>query len=332
MPKPKALFVLPENSYNRIYGGDERSAIESRIELVAPRQDPDVAKSNPAALAEVEAIFTGWGCPRIDSEFLLHAPKLDIVFYGAGSIKNLHTPSFWERGVRVTSAYGANAIPVIEFTLAQILLSLKHGFQLALSVKRDRNYSSKHVPPGAYGSTIGLVSLGMIGRGVCERLKSFDLNVIAYDPFATEEDAQALGIELVDLETVFARADVVSLHTPWLKETEKMIAKPLFLSMKPGATFINTARGAVVHEAEMAEALAERPDLFALLDVTYPEPARPDSPLWTLENVIITPHIAGSQGAECHRMAKFMLDELDRYLAGQPLQWEITQKKAAVMA
>lgn len=332
MSKPKALFVLPEDKYELIYGPAERERIESRVDLVAPRQDPDVADRNPAVLSEVEMIFSGWGCPRIDEDFLKKAPNLKIVFYGAGSIKRLHSPAFWDRGVRVTSAYAANAVPVVEYTLSQILFSLKHGWQHALSSLRDKRERDKHIPPGAYGSTVGIVSLGMIGRGVCERLKTFDMNVIAYDPFAKEQDATELGVELVYLEPLFAQSDVVSLHTPWLKETEGMITKDLFLSMKEGATFINTARGAVVDEPGMIEALQERPDLFAVLDVTYPEPPEENSPLWTLPNVIMTPHIAGSMGNECHRMARSMAEELERYLAGEPLVWEISRDRARVMA
>ena len=172
----------------------------------------------------------------------------------------------------------------------------------------------------------------MIGRLVRERLRPFDLKVLAYDPFIKPEDAAALGVTLVPLDVLFRKCDVVSLHTPWLKETEGLITGALLASMKPGATFINTARGAVVREAEMVEVLQQRPDLSAVLDVTDPEPPVANSPLYTLPNVLLTPHIAGSMARECRRMGRYMVEELDRFLTGRPLAWKIDKTKAALLA
>ena len=158
------------------------------------------------------------------------------------------------------------------------------------------------------------------------------MRVIAYDPFVDEATAAKLGVTLVTLEALFAQSDVVSLHTPWLPETVGLITGELIASMKPCATFINTSRGAVVWEEEMLDVLAARPDLQAVLDVVWPEPPAPESRLFDLPNVVLTPHIAGSMGAECHRMGRYMIDELDRYLAGEPLRWGITREKAAILA
>jgi phosphoglycerate dehydrogenase-like enzyme len=108
-----------------------------------------------------------------------------------------------------------------------------------------------------------------------------------------------------------------------------MITGAHIASMKQGATFINTARGAIVRENEMIEVLKQRPDLQAVLDVTYPEPPAAGSPLYTLPNVILTPHIAGSMDAECRRMGRYMVEELRRYVAGKPLRWEVTREAAA---
>jgi phosphoglycerate dehydrogenase-like enzyme len=102
--------------------------------------------------------------------------------------------------------------------------------------------------------------------------------------------------------------------------------------MKPGSTFINTARGAVVDEPALIEVFSRRPDLFAVLDVTYPEPPLPGSPLYTLPNIILTPHIAGSLHHECRRMGHYMVEELKRYLSGEPLLWSLTKEKAALLA
>jgi len=156
--------------------------------------------------------------------------------------------------------------------------------------------------------------------------------VIAYDPFVSAEDAAALGVTLCGLDEIFQRADVVSLHTPWLPETVGMITGAHLAAMQPGATFINTARGAVVREQEMIEVLQQRPDLLAVLDVTHPEPPVTGSPFYTLPNVILTPHIAGSMDNECRRMGRIVVEELQRYLKGEPLRWSISRQQAAIMA
>jgi phosphoglycerate dehydrogenase-like enzyme len=163
-------------------------------------------------------------------------------------------------------------------------------------------------------NTVGVISLGMLGRLVCEHLRRFELQVLAYDPLVSAEEAARYGATWRTLDEIFRQADVVSLHTPWLQETEGLITGAHLASMKEGATLINTARGAIVREAEMIDVLQQRPDLLAVLDVTWPEPPLPGSPLYTLPNVILTPHIAGSLDAECQRMGQIVVEELQRFV------------------
>jgi phosphoglycerate dehydrogenase-like enzyme len=323
-PFPKAL--------EKIYGEEERAAVAGLADVYAPFQTGNSVAKNPGVLAEAEVILSGWGAPAMDGGFLAAAPNLRVVLYGAGSIRRVATPAFWERGLRITSAYAANAVPVSEYALAAILFSLKRGWHFAFSAQREKALPRQGQVPDAYGSTVGLVSLGMVGRLVRERLRPFDLRVVAYDPFVTPEEAHVLGVDLMSLEDLFASSDVVSLHVPLLPETEGMILGSHLASMKRNATLINTSRGAVVREAEMVEVLGERPDLWAVLDVTHPEPPEPDSRLFDLPNVVLTPHIAGSLGNECRRMGRLVVDELRRYVAGEPLKHEITRERAALMA
>jgi phosphoglycerate dehydrogenase-like enzyme len=156
-------------------------------------------------------------------------------------------------------------------------------------------------------------------------LAPLDLHVIVYDPFLDETEADALGIEKVSLANLFQRSDVVSLHTPLLPETRGMITGKMIASMKTGATFINTSRGEVTKESELISVAVNRPDLHFVLDVTDPESPNPDSPLYTLPNVVLTPHIAGSAGGECRRMGRCMVEELERYIAGEPLRWAVSR-------
>jgi len=328
----KGLYILHTDAFDKIYGPHEREDIARLVDIYAPRQSADAVKADPSILVQAEVIFTGWGGPRMDAEFLAAAPQLKVVFYGAGSIKRIVTDAFWDRRITITSAFAANAIPVAEYTLSQILFCLKHGWHYALTIKRDQSYPVRTRVPGAYGSTVGLIALGMIGRRVCQLLEPFDLKVIAYDPYVSPSEAEALGVELCSLDELFRRSDVVSLHAPWLKETENMITGTHFAAMKPGATFINTARGAIVHEPQMIDVLRRRSDLLVVLDVTYPEPPAPGSPLYTLPNVVLTPHIAGSLDTECRRMGRSMVEELQRYVAGEQLHWSISKEQAALLA
>ena len=178
----------------------------------------------------------------------------------------------------------------------------------------------------------GLVSLGMVGRLVRERLRPFDLRVVAYDPYVTPKEAQVLGVDLMP-PGGFVRVvgGCFATHAAGC-ETDGMILGSHIASMKRNATLINTSRGAVVREAEMVEVLEERPDLWAVLDVTHPEPPEPGSRLYELPNVVLTPHIAGSLGSECRRMGRLVVDELRRYVAGEPLEYEITRERAALLA
>ncbi|MFA6963023.1 MAG: hydroxyacid dehydrogenase [Opitutaceae bacterium] len=328
----KGIFILDTHAHELIYGEALHAEISRRVDLVPGVHTKKFIEDHPELLADVEVIFSGWGAPVMNAEFLAKAPKLRAVFYGAGSIKAITPDAFWARGITVTSAYAMNAIPVSEFTLATILLSLKRTWHYALETKRLRAYPNKVNPPGAYGSKVGLISYGMIARLVRERLKPFDLEVLVYDPFLKPSHAAEANVKLVSLDEIFAQCDVVSLHTPWLKETEGMIRGHHFERMKDGATFINTARGAIVNEPELIEVFSRRPELTALLDVTWPEPPVAGSLLYSLPNVVLTPHIAGSQERECRRMGQLMIDEFDLWSKGEIMKWAISKEKAAVLA
>ncbi len=322
----RGLFILRPQYLNVIYGDEEQRDIRKLVDMYAPPQTAESVKENPDILHDAEVIFSGWGAPELDADFVAHAPNLKVFFYGSGSIRGVATDAFWDRGLIICSAYGANTVPVAEYCLSQILFSLKLGWKSVFTIKREGRYPPRWHVPGAHGTTVGLISLGMIGRLTAQLLKPFDLNVLACSSMAPDAAAE-LGVELCSLEEVFLRSEVVSLHTPWFPETENMIRGKHFRMMKPEATFINTARGAVVNEPEMIEALQERRDLWAILDVTHPEPPEPGSPLYTVPNVVLTHHIAGSMHAECRRMGRYMINELERYLAGEPLQWAISREE-----
>ncbi len=331
----QAIYCLNPGSFELIYGPKERQDVERLVGGSVPFVDPESLRAGDEVLHGVRYLFSGWGCPVLDQDLLAHLPDLEAVFYAAGSIRYFTTDEMWNRGIRVFSAWGANAVPVAQYTLGQILVNLRAAFANAREVRSRETFQgipAAKACPGLYGSTVGLVSLGMIGRMVADSLSSFEVNVLAYDPFVSEEAGKKLGVEMTDLRSLFERSDVVSVHTPWLPETVGLLGKEHFSLMKPYATLINTSRGAILREDDLIEVLQTRPDLTAVLDVTWPEPPVKGSPFYTLPNVFLTSHIAGSQNAECHRMARYMIDEFIRYQNGEVLVWEVDRRKAETLA
>jgi len=328
----KAVFLAHKPHLLTAYPPDSRQEIASLWEIAGEDIEGEKWRDSVASLQDAEAIFSTWGMPRLDADFLAAAPRLKAVFYGAGSVKGFVTEEAQKRDLIVCSSWQANAIPVAEYSLATILLSMKR-FWHHMRKSPAEKHSDHNMPcPGNFRSKVGLVSLGAIGRDVARRLKSFELKVLAHDPFFPAEKAADLGVELVSLETIFSDCDVVSLHLPWLPSTEGMINRNLISSMKEGATLINTARGAVISEPDLCEVLQERPDLTAILDVTHPEPPLADSPLRVLPNVLITPHIAGSRSGEIARMGQWMIDESRRYLKNEPLHYQVPLDKLESLA
>jgi phosphoglycerate dehydrogenase-like enzyme len=324
----RALYLLENSAYEMVYGTDVRSRIAELVDVIGPQMPSEAIWKNKDLLSRVQVLISGWGGPRLDEAFLEAAPELKAVFYGAGSLAEVMTPAAWNRGIVVSSASAANAVPVAEYTLATILFSLKHGWHLARQTRTQRTFPPRDGAPGCWRTTVGLVSLGVIARKLLELLKPFDLQVIAYDPYVTADEARKFGVNLVSLPELFAVSDVVSIHTPLLPETTGLITGELIGSMKHGASLINTARGPIVCEEEMIEVAKAREDLQFVLDVAEEEPPTADSALYTLPNVVLTPHIAGSVGEECKRMGRCMLEEMERYVKGQPLERRVTQDLA----
>ncbi|GGU43407.1 hydroxyacid dehydrogenase [Lentzea flava] len=263
-------------------------------------------------LADVDVLITGWDCPPLDAAVLDTAPSLRAIVHTAGSVRGHVTAECWARGIEVSSAAVANALPVAEYTLAMILLSGKRVLERARDFRATRDPGERFPRDvGNFGRTIGVLSASMIGRRVIELLRPFDFHVLLYDPFVSAAEAAALGVEHVGLKDLFARSDVVSVHTPLLPATRGLVSRELLDLMRPGATLINTARGALVDQ----EALASS-GVAAVLDVTDPEVLPPGHPLWDCDNVVITPHLAGSQGNEWARLAETALAELRRWIGG----------------
>lgn len=324
VPVKNAVMIGSAWALDAAYPPNLRDALGRHVRLHPVTIEASQWSEHRKALADAHIVLSSWVMAPLNADLLAAMPQIEAVFHAAGTVKSFATNEASRRGVVICSAVEANAIPVAEYALGAILLGLKGFWAFQRAMKSGGNPHAHVAVPGSYGSCVGLVSFGAIGRRVARLLSRHNVKVLVHDPFLASATAKSLGVELVPLEELFQRSDVVSLHTPWLPETEKMVGAALLRSMKRGATLLNTARGALVDEDALCTVLRKRTDLTAVLDVTHPEPPAADSPLWSLPNVILTPHIAGSMGAEIARLGLWMSAEMIRYLRGLPLRHKIS--------
>ncbi|MEU5346400.1 hydroxyacid dehydrogenase [Streptomyces sp. NPDC020766] len=320
-PRPAALFAMTAENVPQIFPPDVLARLGDAVEI-----DPTLTAENFTdtrvrdALADTEILITGWGCPRIDEAVLDAAPKLRAILHAAGSVKGLTSPAVWERGITVSSAAGANALPVAEYTLAMILLAGKDMFAQRDRLRAQRAFPYGEIMPGVgnFGRRVGVVGASRIGRRLIELLHPFDLRVTLADPYVDATEAAALGVPLLPLDDLLATSDIVTVHAPQTPETHHLIGRRELALMPAGSVLVNTARGALLdHDALVEELRANR--LSAILDVTDPEPLPADSPLFDLPNAFITPHLAGSQGNEVARLGLAVTEEAERLQSGREL-------------
>ena len=332
----KAVFMTNGvGNIPNVYPEEIQNRLRAQVELLPGIVTESDLEARRDELKEVEVLFSTWGMlPLTEEQIKTYLPKLQYVFYAAGSVQYFARP-FLNLGIKVFSAWAANAVPVAEYAVAQIVLAGKGFFQSARRYYRQDRAAAAAFTAGQpcnYGIRVGLIGAGMIGKMVAERLQDYEYEVLVYDPFVSDETLAALGAKRAELAEIFATCQIISNHVANLPSTVGMINAQLLHSMLPNATFINTGRGAQVDENALIQAMIDEPDRTAVLDVTFPEPPVEGSPLLTLPNIFMTPHIAGSLGKEVARMGKYMAIECEKTLAGQPTQYEVTLKMLETMA
>ena len=312
-----ALFGTNQLQFGKVYTPEVLKKLAEYGEL-SEKINQSNLKENADFLKDCEYAFSTWGMPKFTKEEIKeYMPKLKAVFYSAGTVQYFARP-FLESGIKVFSAFAANAVPVAEYTFAQISLATKGFFQSAkfYRILTAKSLAHANASPGNFGCKVGLVGLGAIGCMVAEKLKALDVEVLAYDPFVSQEKAQEYGVKLVSLETIFSECDVISNH----------------LANKKRSTFINTGRGAQVAEYSLALSLLLHPSRTFVADVLKREVFPYINPLFWCPNAILTPHIAGSTGNEPQRMAYYMMEEMENLLADKPTKYEVTLESLERMA
>lgn len=286
------------------------------------------------ALGRAEVLITGWGTPALaplerwsPEEFALR-----LVAHTAGTVKQLVPVAAIERGVLVTHANDSLAEAVAEFTLGAIIMARRNAFAVAARFREGREPLPIAAQREVRGSTIGLIGASAIGRRVMKLLAPIEARLLLYDPYCTPAAAAEHGATLVELHELLRSSDIVTLHAPITAETIGMLGAAEFAAMKDGALFVNTARGRLVdHDALLRELQSGR--LSALLDVTDPtEPLPRDSPFFALENCLVLPHMAAVTLEARLRQGQMIVDETLRFLAGEPLRYQVTRARWDTMA
>lgn len=334
--KKKAAFFSSEEQINNAYNGEVKQKLYETLDFLDGYYTNESFADGKAReeLKDVEYVFSTWGMPVLEEKTIEKLlPKLKAVFYAAGTVQYFARP-FMRRGVRIFSAWGANAVPVAEVTVAEIILANKGFYQ---NVHRGGGEWTEHDAakpyPGNYNTDIGIIGAGMIGTLVINYLKNYRLNVRVFDPFLPDEKAAALGVEKVKtLPELFACCHVISNHLANNAQTVGMIDRTCFDRMDETAVFINTGRGQQVVEKDMIAALKAVPTRSAVLDVTWPEPPEKGSELYEMKNVFLTPHTAGSLGNEVQRMGEYMYDEYSAFITSGVTRYEVSEKMLDTMA
>lgn len=305
-----------EHAFDKVYAQGRSEQLAEITDLYPERITRENFLSHVDKLQDLEVIFSTWDMVKLTPEEIKMLPRLKAVFYAAGATNGWRKP-FEENGIIVCSATAANAIPVAEFALAQVLLAGAGAYRNsrecvdAYTTSQANNYRGY----GNYGSRVSILGNGAISTRLQGLLKHHDLEVVVVPSRAENRT--------VSLEEAFASSVVVVNLFPDRDDNVGVFNRPLFESMMDSAVFINVGRGRQVNEPDLIAVMKERRDLTALLDITWPEPPVDGSELYTVPNIQMTGHLAGSKSSELVRMADFMIQDFQRLEKGEPLQHEV---------
>lgn len=327
MSRPTVVITIGKSHYQRMFSQEAWDTLADYADVIHHEgKEPATKVELTALLLEADACITSWGVAPLDADVLASAPNLQAMAHMGSSVKRFVSDAFWQRGMHLTSAGIALARDVAETTLGLMIVGQKRIWPLSQHVRQggwrdspvwERSYSRE-----LYRKEVGIIGASNVGRCLIELLEPFGSTILLYDPFVNEIEASNLGVKKLDLESLLQRADVVSLHAPANEQTRHMLGAEQLASMKDDALLINTGRGSLIdEEALIKELKAGR--FFAFLDVTDPEPPADDSPLRRLDNVVVTPHIAGCID-NCTRMGELAVEELRRFFCSEPAIYQVT--------
>ncbi|MCS7024545.1 MAG: phosphoglycerate dehydrogenase [Bryobacteraceae bacterium] len=267
------------------------------IEMLRSEAGWEVIVSDPTSfaqhLADCEALFVR-SAVKVTKDILRQAPKLRVIGRAGVGVDNVDLDAATAAGVLVMNTPGGNAVSVAEHTLALMLALARRIPQASASTTAARWEKKKFLGTELRGKLLGVIGLGSIGREVVKRARAFEMRILASDPYVSSQAAADMGVELASLDRLYAESDYISLHVALTPETRRMLNREAFAKMKHGVRIINCARGELVDEAALVDAMHSGKVAGAGLDVFDPEPPRADNPLLQMPNLVATPHIGGS--------------------------------------
>jgi len=284
---------------------------------------------SPEALIETIPAYDGLvirSGTKVTREVVAAATKLKIVGRAGSGLDNVDIPAATKRGIVVMNTPGGNTVTTAEHTFALLVAMARRVPQADASTKSGKWEKKKFMGMELFQKTLGIIGVGAIGSHVAKLAQGVLMHVIAYDAYLSPEKAAKAGIELVDLDTLFARSDVITLHTPLTDETRHLIGAEAIAKMKTGVRIINCARGGIVDESALLEALQNGEVAAAAFDVFEKEPVDPANPLLSLENFICTPHLGAATKeaqenvalAVAEQMVDFLVKDVVRFAVNLP--------------
>ncbi|PKM62535.1 MAG: hydroxyacid dehydrogenase [Firmicutes bacterium HGW-Firmicutes-21] len=327
----KIALIMSGGSRNMVINEKSIKRLEQIGEVVINNGGTD-KESVKKAIAGATIAVTSWGNEAIDEDILEVCPDLKLVAHAAGSVKPVVSDALWEKGIRVVSSANTLSCGVSETALGFTISASKNFFALNDNLHAGGWAEGKENIRELYDLTIGVVGGGWAGRHYIELMHAFDVDILLYDPFVSEEKAAAMGVKLVSLEELLKQSDIISIHAPSIPETYHMFNKDTLALMKKDAVLINTARGSLIDENALYEHMAAGNLKYACLDVYDPEPPAADNPLRSLKNCIMTPHLAGLANNGLKKIGQHVCEEIERILSGQKPISEVTKVMLATMA
>ncbi|HSE97562.1 MAG TPA: phosphoglycerate dehydrogenase [Blastocatellia bacterium] len=270
--------------------------------------------------AELREIIAGYdglivrSKTQVTADLIARASLLRVVGRAGTGVDNIDVSAATRRGIVVMNAAAGNTVTTAEHTLAMLMSLARQIPQAVGSTKSGHWEKNRFLGVELQGKTLGVIGMGRIGSTVAERARAFGMEIVAYDPYFTREASRELGIDMVGLDELFARSDFITLHTPLTEDTRKLIDRAAIEKMKRGVRIINCARGGLIDEQALAEAINSGKVAGAALDVFEKEPVQPDNPLLSLEQVIVTPHLGASTQEAQMGVATMIAEQVRDYL------------------
>lgn len=282
---------------------------------VITKQTPEQLKEN---LPKYDALVVR-SETKVTADILAHAgDRLKVIGRAGVGVDNIDLPAATGKGILVVNSPEGNTLAAAEHTMAMMMSIARNVPDAVASMRAGEWKRGKFVGVQLYGKTLGVVGLGKIGRAVAARSKAFEMNILGYDPYLSEEAAEKLGVTLCDLETIFRQSDFLTFHIPLTAQTRHMAGPDQLAMMKPTARIINVARGGIIDEAALRAAVDEGRIAGAAIDVFEKEPVPADSPLLGCPNILTTPHLGASTEEAQVAVVMDVADQIADIMAGKP--------------